>query len=368
MKVLYLVNSLPNGGLERQLTLLAASLPEDWTPRVWSMGGGSFEPCLRERGVPVIVRERRSRFDVSPAALLWRDVVSWRPDVVHSWGWMPGLAVAPLCRLLRIPYIDGMIRSGAVEPDFPRLKRLGMALATLVVANSAAGLRAWGVGPDKGRVVPNAFDQDRLRNLDAGQDKDPATFTVIMTARMSAAKDFDVVIEAARRLSGAGQGWRFLLVGHGPDRDRLIRLAADLTETGVVSFPQPGLEVLRLVRRADVGVLMTNATLVSEGLSNSIMEYMALGLPVVCGRGGGNAELVQDGATGFVIPPGDADVLAGRLSALRGDRAAGAAMGALGRERILRVFTVPRMVDGMLSVYAEGLARVHAPRSSQHST
>ena len=112
---------------------------------------------------------------------------------------------------------------------------------------------------------------------------------------MTPVKDFDVVIEAARRLSRAADGWRFLLVGDGPERDRLIRQAGDLTETGVVVFPQPRMEVLGLVRQANVGVLMTNPRLANEGLSNSIMEYMALGLPVVCGNGGGNPELVQDG-------------------------------------------------------------------------
>ena len=380
MRVLYLVDGLGNGGLERQLALLATRLPEDWEPRVWAMDGGPFEDYLLDKGIPVLVRRRRARFDPLPAAQLWQDLRSWRPDVVHAWGWMPALAAGPFCRALRIACIDGMIQSGALEPDFTGLKRLGMACATLVVANTGAGLRAWDIGPDRGRVVYNGFDQARLESLGDGSAADPAQFTVIMTARMKPVKDFAVVIEAARLLSRADDGWRFLLVGDGPERERLIRQAGDLIERGVVAFPQPEMEILGLVRQADVGVLMTDAgkplvvrqrtasdwarraSLTREGLSNSIMEYMALGLPVVCGSGGGNPELVQDGVTGFIIPPGDAGALADRLTVLREDPAKSAAMGALGRERILRDFSVESMVGNMVRVYAEALARMQGAR------
>ena len=362
MRVLFLLNNLPNGGLERQLALLATGLPRDWEPRVWAMDGGPFEGYLRERGVSVVVSPRRARFDPLPAAWLWQELRSWRPDVVHAWGWMPALVAGPMCRLLRIACIDGMIRSGALEPDFTRLKRLGMASSTLVVANTKAGLRAWDIGPEKGRLVYNGFDLSRLDSLHACPRPEPGKFTVIMTGRMTPVKQFDVVIGAARRLSAASDGWRFLLVGDGPERERLISQTNDLIERGAVAFPQPAMEVLGLVRQANAGVLMTNPRLANEGLSNSIMEYMALGLPVVCGDGGGNPELVQDGVTGFVVPPGDVHALASRLARLRDDPAMCAAMGAAGKDRILRDFSMEGMVRNMLRVYAEALDSVRLPR------
>ncbi len=369
MRVLFLTNDLPSGGLERQLTLLATGLPADWEARVWAMDGGPFESCLREQSIPVVVRPRRARFDPFPAVLLWRELRSWRPDIVHAWGWMPALAAGPLCRLLGIPCVNGMIRSGALEPDFTRLKRLGMASATLVVANSRAGLRAWDIGPTKGRLVYNGFDQSRLQSLDASDvdpPADPEEFTVIMTGRMTPVKEFDVVIEAARLLGRTEHGWRFLLVGDGPDRERLMKQSADLVENGVIAFPEPAMEVLGLVGRADVGVLMTNPQLANEGLSNSIMEYMALGLPVVCGDGGGNPELVQDGTTGFIVPPSDAGELARRLRTLRNDAGLRAALGAAGKARIMHEFSLERMVRNMIRVYAEALDRVHGPHRGPH--
>jgi glycosyltransferase involved in cell wall biosynthesis len=358
VRLLLVADTLANGGLERQMSLLAASLPAEWQVRVWAMDGGPFEDYLRDAGIDVTVRRRRFRYDPLAAAALWPVLRGWRPDVVHAWSWMSALAAAPMCRLVRVPMVNGMIRSGRVDPDHPRLKRFGMAMATLVVANTQAGLAAWGVSAAKGRVVYNGFDESRLGAVEPGRSPSDGSTTVIMTGRMTAVKHYEVVIETARRLSRGSAGWRFVLVGDGPSRGHLQRVAGDLVEAGVVVFPEAGTEVLGLVRDADVGVLMTNPTLANEGLSNSIMEYMAVGLPVVCGDGGGNPELVQHGVTGFIVPQADPVALADRLNYLRDHVDERRAMGAKGRERVLTELSVDRMVERMLEVYAEaGLRR-----------
>ena len=356
MKVLILVDCLDNGGLERQMALLAARLPAVWQRHVWAMDDGPFGEYLRAHAVPYSVHPRSSRFDPLPAAALGRDLARWRPDVVHSWSWMSALAAGPACRALGIPHIDGMIQSGALEPDFTALKRLGMSMATLVVANTQAGLDAWGISPEKGRVVYNGFDDSRLPPpAPAGRTDRP--FTVVMTGRMTPVKHYDIVIAAARRLGARAAGWRFVLVGDGPDRARLQAEAHDLVAAGIVVFPEPGLEILHWVRDADVGVLMTHPGHAREGLSNSIMEYMALGLPVVCGDGGGNPELVLDGVTGLVIPPADVEALARSLVRLHDDPGLRRAMGAEGRSRIFTEFSVDAMVERMVEVYAEATGR-----------
>jgi glycosyltransferase involved in cell wall biosynthesis len=111
-------------------------------------------------------------------------------------------------------------------------------------------------------------------------------------------------------------------------------------------------EVMAFYAGALAGVIMSTH---GEGFSNSIMEYMICGLPVVCSDEGGSRELVIDGMTGFVIPPGDAAALAERLSWLRGHPEAARAMGEAGRARIDEQFTVERMVEATLAVYAEVL-------------
>jgi glycosyltransferase involved in cell wall biosynthesis len=375
-RVLLLSANLTTGGLERQLALLAANLPDPWRPLVWTADGGPFEEVLARTGVPHVVDRRRSRLDPSPFAKLWRLIVACRPDVVHAWHWMPASAALPLCRLLDIPFVDGSIRLGRPGPEFGQPRSAVMRFADVVVANSRAGLLAWGFAPPKGRVVHNAFDPARLAIAsDSGADvrhaavdsADARRFTVVMTGRMFAHKDFRVVVEAARDLARRGEesDWRFLLVGEGPLRASLEACAGDLVAAGIVEFLRPGLEVLPIVARADVGVLMTNDAAHAEGCSNSIMEYMACGLPVVCSDGGGNRELVEDGVTGYVVPSGDSRALADRLETLRSARQS-AELGASGRERLLRDFSLERMVGAYVSIYDECLTYRGGARRGRH--
>ena len=169
----------------------------------------------------------------------------------------------------------------------------------------------------KGLVVWNGFDAARLVLCDAPQDRGESPFTVVMTGRMTPQKDYRSFIAAAQILTQRdAKRWLFMAVGEGSDRVRLVRDASALTELGVVRFVDGGLEVLPTVSRCHVGVLMTGP-LDAEGCSNSIMEYMACALPVVCSEGGGNRELVLDGVTGFVVTPGDPRALAERLEFLR---------------------------------------------------
>ena len=366
MRVLLLADDLVNGGMERQLSLLAANLPPEWEVRVMTMGGGAYEPYLRDRAVALAVRQRRFRLDPLAPAGLWPLLRMWRPDVVHAWSWIWAIAAGPMCRVLGIPMVNGAIRKGSVDLDYERLKRFALACATLVVANTHAGLRAWGVRPAKGRVVYNGFDESRLAAEKEHCRRDGGPFAVVMTGRMAPEKDFDLLIEVARRLNHDSGGWSFLFLGDGPERPRLQRAARDLVDAGIVVFPESDLEVLDLVQQADIGVLMTNPSLAREGLSNSIMEYMATGLPVVCGDGGGNAELVLEGVTGFIVPPSDPDRLTERLVYLRDHEDERAAMGAAGRARVLTEFSVATMVDRMLDVYAEAMTvnRGRPPRAS----
>ena len=178
-----------------------------------------------------------------------------------------------------------------------------------------------------------------------------------MTGRMVAHKDVATVIAAAAELDAEQPGrWRFLLLGDGPERPRLEALAGELVARDVVALVDPGLEVLPLVREADIGILMSNEALHTEGCPNAIMEYMACRLPVVCSAGGGNPELVLHGETGFLVPWGDREALVGRLRALALDRELARGMGDAGRARVARDFTVARLIRSLERIYWEALS------------
>jgi glycosyltransferase involved in cell wall biosynthesis len=350
-RVLLLIDSLGAGGAERQLTVLAKYLPEPWTCMVWSMGGGPFADVVRELPVDLRIEARRWRFDPLPAVGLLRLMRRFRPDVVHSWGWMSTLAAAPCCSVLGVPLVDGSIRSGRLPERRRFAGRMAMHSAARVVANSEAGLAAWRPGGEKGRVVHNGFDFTRPACGGASRDSGPQ-FTVAMVARLAKRKDFGSFFEAARRLSGQSEGWRFLAVGSGPRLGQLRSEAADLVSSGILLFVEPGLEVMHVLQEVDVGVLLTDSRFGAEGCSNAIMEYMACSLPVICTNEGGNPELVS-ADTGFLVPPFGVEAVCDHLSRLRQDPQAARAMGSAGRAKLEKSFSPHRMARRMVSIYEE---------------
>jgi len=355
-RVLLVCDDLENGGMQRQLATLAGALPTEWERRVFSIRSGPYLTVLRDAGIVIDVAERRHRRDISPAWPLWALLHSWRPDVVHAWGWMGSTASLIGCRALGIAHVDGSIRRGMVTRAWYDPLTLGLRGADLVISNSLAGLCAWRIPERRGRVVHNGFDPARLP-LCKPDDRPQAPFTVVMTGRMVPAKDFSTFVRAARAVTGGvDTSWKFIAVGSGPDRARLAAEAGDLMSTGIVTLVDGGLEVLNHVRRAHVGVLMTNARLHAEGCSNSILEYMACGLPVVCSDGGGNREVVVDGETGLFVPAGGAEGLAHALRVLRLDPRLTERLGSAGRDRLRVCFSLDAMVAGTVAVYEEALA------------
>jgi glycosyltransferase involved in cell wall biosynthesis len=205
--------------------------------------------------------------------------------------------------------------------------------------------------------VYNGFDPERWPSAPA-PDRVERPTVVVMTARMDRHKDYRTLLDAARVLCADDPGaWRFLAVGSGEDRDELLSDHRDLVDSGCVAFPEVGTQVMGLVCSADIGVLLTNAKFHAEGLPNSVMEYMACGLPVVCTDSGGNRELVLEGQTGLIVPPDDVPAVVAALRSLRGDPDMARRLGGAGRERIATVFTVDALVDGTVAAYDLALER-----------
>lgn len=357
-RVLLVTDTLGNGGMERQLTLLAKSLAATWDVRVVSLTDGVYAPILREADIETDILERGFRLDVRPAIPLAGIIRDWKPSVVNTYGLMSLAAAMLPCRMRRIPLVDTSIRLGAVVTRQDRMVRRLNSHATVVIANSQAGLDAYGVDAERGRVVHNGFDPDRWTLCQDGQQLDWPT-TVVMTARMHSHKDYRTLLDAARALGAEDPGgWRFLAVGWGDERTGLMSDYNDLVESGVAEFPEAGTEVLGVVRNANIGVLLTNQTNHAEGLSNSIMEYMACGLPVVCTDSGGNREIVVDGETGLIVAPSDTDAVVSSLRFLRDDPEAARRMGQAGRERIEKEFTVEALVAGTVAAYELAIARL----------
>ena len=222
-----------------------------------------------------------------------------------------------------------------------------------------------GVSPHKVVQIYNGVDQERFCPGPARPELAPAGFlddnplVVGTVGRLAAVKDQATLIRAFARLPQSPRPWRLVLVGDGPQRGALEQLAAELGVEERCWFAGDRDDIPELLRLFDLFVLPS----LGEGISNTILEAMATGLPVVATRVGGNPELVVEGRTGRLVPVSDPEALAAALAELGADGDRRRAMGEAALERVRSRFHWDRTVAAYLEVYDRLLGK--APRAQR---
>jgi glycosyltransferase involved in cell wall biosynthesis len=174
---------------------------------------------------------------------------------------------------------------------------------------------------------------------------------LVMVARFTNQKDHAIVLQA---LQGIEHNVQICLVGDGPTRPRIERLAEQLGISDRVKFVGWRDDVHEILASANIYVLASNW----EGLPICLLEAMRAGLPIVTSDVGGVREVIVDGETGFLVDRGDVAMLRDRLQRLLSDPELRNKMGKAGRKRYLEHFTVERMLDQTLQVYENAIKKI----------
>lgn len=279
--------------------------------------------------------------------------------MVHSWGSMSTVLAIPATQLLGIPLINGSIvdapeNLSIFNKDYFRAK-LAYPFSKVVIGNSNAGLEAYNVPDKKKRCIYNGFDLHRIKNLDSEANvrakfRIQTEKVVGMVGSFSPRKDFKTYIEAALVLLSKTDDVTFLAIGDGPQLDECKERVPDEYKQRFI-FTGLQNDVESIVAIFDVGVLCTNAKVHGEGISNAILEYMALGKPTVATSGGGTNEAVVDGETGYLVAPDSKDDLEQKLNKILSDDGLREKMGRAAKQRMLRHFMLDRMTDEYISLY-----------------
>ena len=168
-----------------------------------------------------------------------------------------------------------------------------------------------------------------------------------MIASLTPKKDHGTFLEAVRLITKDAPDARFRIIGDGALRDELADRVRSMGLSDVVELVGARNDVGALLSEIDVSVL----TSLKEGCSNVVLESMAAACPLVVTDVGGNRELVEDGVTGYLVPPRDPAGIARRVLELLADPGLRRTMGETGRDRVLSRFTAGRMVDDTVAFY-----------------
>lgn len=355
------------GGTERQMTELIRRLDARqfrvhvacfhrqgaWLPRVVERAASIVEFPIAGFGRPSTLGQllsfarwcRRERIAVVQTCDLYANIFG-----------LPGAALAG------VPVRIGSRRE--LNPDKSpgqiRLQRLAYRAATKVVANSPAAraaLEAEGVAPASIAVIANGVDPGFF----ALPDRARPIRTFITVANLRPEKDHDTLLSGVRTLLRDYPDVRVQIVGDGPRRAALEHQARALGIAGQVAFLGHRDDVPALLAAADAFVLPSR----SEAFPNGAIEAMAAGLPVVACAVGGLIDLIDDQATGLLVPPADPQALGDALRRLVEDPARAAAIGQRARTIVRQRYGFDRMVGAFEDLYRAGLgagapARPHA--------
>lgn len=363
-RVLHLVWDLMRGGTEGQCARVAIELSRRGLPqRVAAFRRrGFFLPAVEAACGPVyeIGITRLVAWDTLRRVAALRGFIRREEfDVVHGWDMDACLFGSVAARWAGVPFLASRRNLAQAMPRYKRclLRRVDRRAAAVVVNARAVEEFVLRSGVPAARMVriPNLLDLEEFDRLAARPAPGPLpTGRLIgMVARLDPEKDAGLLVRAFGELAAALPDTALVLAGEGSQRAALEAEVARQPWGGRVRFLGEVTDVPALLRRLEVAALVPAA---NEGLSNSILEYMAAGLPVVATDCGGNRELLEPTGAGWVVARGDAAALAAALRRLLEQPGEARAMGRRGRAQVAAEHAPAAVADRFAALYARAAA------------
>jgi glycosyltransferase involved in cell wall biosynthesis len=362
MRILFFIESLRSGGKERRLLELIHYLGQDADNEMLLVITEDEIHYKHVYDLPVIIRViKRKGLKKDPRLFFkfYRLCNEFNPDIIHSWGSMLAFYSLPAIIIKRIPHINSHIADAPLNRKkygfHAIITNLGFKFSRIILANSYAGLQNYGVSGGKCRVIYNGIRLERFSDL---PDKESikakfnirTEYTVIMVASFTINKKYGQFLDIAEYFSGRRNDITFFGVGDTEeDSTEFEKIRTRSEKMGNVILCKKIESVEALVNACDIGVLFTH----SEGLSNSIIEYMACCKPVIASDAGGTRELIENNTTGFLITDETSEEIARLISELLDDTERRSTIGRNARLHIEENFSIDRMGAEFDRLYKE---------------
>ncbi len=348
--ILFSVGSLSTGGKEKQLAETIKGISAEKYSAFLIHSGGKAHFFER---IAIYLKGSKdiNRYDVYSFI---KYCISVKPEVICCWS-RPTAYYSLFYKALidrNCKILNCSIQSAPVKKSiFTLLDSVPYYLYSFVVGNSVAGLKTFGQFGRRGRfVLYNGIDvpdftQDERVLLRKKLSYPEAIFMIPMVAGLKNTKDHTALIKAAKLVQDGDASIRFYVVGEGPNRVRIEQLVA---EEGITNVSMLGnrTDALEILAASNLSVLCSTN---GEGLSNSIMESLALGVPVVATAGGGTGEMLEDGKNGYLIPIGDYRALADKILFLKNNPGVLAQM-SIEASKVRDKFSVAKMIENFDSI------------------
>jgi glycosyltransferase involved in cell wall biosynthesis len=279
----------------------------------------------------------------------------FKPDIIHVWGHMVAVYAVPTKILLNVPLINNQIVGSTIDEKYIG-KNIVFKYSDRIIANSFAGLKVFNAPLEKSRVIYNGFNFDRVLNLrDKNQVRNQfgivTSYVVGMVASFNDYKDYKTYIESALILLDKRTDVTFLCIGDGDDTN--YKKLVPESKKDRVLFLGRQTQVESLINICEVGVLTTHG----EGISNALMEFMALEKPILTTNLGGSIELIDDNKNGYLLDPFNPNQLAKKIDYLLDHEEERIRMGKRAKQTIKDKFSQEAMLKSFREEYENVLKR-----------
>lgn len=367
-RILFFIGSLRSGGKERRLiellTYLKARGYRDLL--VVTTSGQIHYPAFHDLDIPhVVLKKHFRRKDPTVVFEFLKICKDFKPDLIHSWGRMQSLYSLPAVISRGIPLINSQITTAPPSIRSWSLNniidRINFRFSHTILSNSKAGLDSFQPPAEKGKVIYNGMNTERFVNLPSKEEvrkkygiKTP--YAVVMCASFTVNKDYERFIRLAQFVTSRRSDISFIGVG-GTDADPAIynRICSEAYGNDRILLPGRIDDVEALVNACDVGVLLS---IHGEGISNSVLEYMALGKPVIANDSGGTRELVFTGKNGYLITKEPVNEIAAMLYKLLTSPDSCSIYGDYSKQLVEEQFGLEAMGKAFEKVYAGAILAV----------
>jgi sugar transferase (PEP-CTERM/EpsH1 system associated) len=366
---MHVIYRLAMGGLENGLVNLINHMPSGRYRHVivCLTDFTDFRERLCSQAVSVLALHKQPGMDWSAYGKLWAIIRDLKPTIVHTRN-LPTLEMIAVAALARVPVRIHGEHGRDIHDAYGTSRKFLIFRKILDVAVHhyvavSQDLEQWlqervRIVPKKVTQIYNGVDTQRFcSHAQKGRDILPNGFAdsdqvVIGTVgRLQYVKDQATLIRGIAALvkmdPALSEKIRVVIVGDGPLKVELEQLVREYQLSDMVWMAGARTDIPRLLQGMDIFVLPSEA----EGISNTILEAMATGLPVIATRVGGNAELVLEGKTGLLIPAKDPQALALAIGTYLQDQRTMQMHGEAGRKRVEYEFSMQAMVERYLQVY-----------------
>ncbi len=367
IKVLHFIRSFEIGGAEKLVVQLAREQKETYNiePCIASfLKLGTLDEEARAAGIRTyFVSSGRIKY-FSHYLGVYKLIKRVSPHIVHIHGFHSQIYAAPVAKMMRLPIVFTKHGRAVISMGkLPFLRKAIYNLSNIVVAVSKETSNSFssktGIDVSKVVVIYNGIDPDNLSILNKEESKGYLGFSkdsivIGSVARLDKVKDHSTLIEAFAKVSSVEKNCILLIVGDGPERRNIEKKVNDLGLNDRVILTGFTDDVSRYLSAMDLFV----QTSTEEGLSMTILEAMAAGLPIMVTPVGGNPELIQHGETGIFIPVGDSSQLASYIIKFIKDPSRFIEMGNKAKEIVREKFTLSNTAHQYVRVYKMLLGEV----------